>query len=148
MAEDEAGSDDGEDTQDTGTDQADEDDGARSFKWPDIPRITFGPGLDHLLDARLDWVRSADDGGSDYYINAYRAAIDVIYKSAASRMMVVEHAIFPLAFLWRHQLELLLKGVITDGRALFCEPSLPIKGHNLVQLWDRATPYIEPLRTA
>lgn len=52
-------------------------------------------------------------------------------------------AVFPLAFLWRHHIELALKDIIIDGRKLAEESLGHPAGHGLVNLWNKARPYIE-----
>jgi hypothetical protein len=137
--------------------------GGEHFKWPDVPRLAFGPGPDPLLDARLDWVRDEVDGGQNYYINAYREAIEVLYESAIERRIIVEHAVIPLAFLWRHRIELLLKDIIRAARLILCTPDKeklsnkasesPTKKkkknwHDLDDLWAEAKPHIMDLGPA
>lgn len=123
----------------------DDEAGAGRFKWPDVPRLAFGPGPDPLLDARLDWIKGNSDRGLGYYLSAYQGAIEALYALAVERRVVVEYAMIPLAFLWRHRIELLLKDIIEGGRQLIGEQLDPEKGHDLLKLWGKARPHILPL---
>lgn len=119
--------------------------GFHPFAWPDVPRVAFDGGQDVDLDARLDWVRSEPDLGVGYYERAYEAAIEALYEKVLGGSIVVEYALFPLAFLWRHRIELLLKGVVHAGARLWCDEKVATDGHDLIKLWEKARRYSEPL---
>lgn len=59
--------------------------------------------------------------------------------------VVIEYAFFPLAFMWRHRLELLLKRAMKEAKDLRMEPYEHPGHHNLADLWNELRPYIQTL---
>ena len=115
---------------------------APGLTWPDVPRLAFGhchPGP----VANIQWQR--EHGGMYGYVEGYVWAARTLYEQATGGGKAPESLIFPLAFLWRHHLELSLKWVIALGRRSdggeFAYPA----GHKLVSLWKQARPIIEPM---
>jgi hypothetical protein len=130
-------------------DEEDEEFKPEPLLWPDVPRICFGPGddFDRLgLVARVDWVIDRPESLM-VMAGGYRDAAIVLYES-----MVAEHAssqrhsdalLFPLAYLWRHHVELSLKDIIARGKRLHGEDPVFEPHHRLVVLWSDAKPYVE-----
>ena len=90
----------------------------RKFKplaWPDVPRVMFGPAEDWELNACVGDLLEPANAGT--YLTGYIAAARAIYERAvASRLDApVDAVIFPLAFVWRHAIELGLKECIRLG---------------------------------
>lgn len=107
--------------------------------WPDVPRIAFGPTNDPY-NANLQWVQSRGDMHA--YVEGYRRLAETAFEGAMGQRMSPEYLLFPLAYLWRHYLELALKEAIAMGRVLDGgEWSYPT-GHRLELLWAEARPYI------
>lgn len=107
-----------------------------------MPRLAFGSEPTGQFNAQLQWALAGDHARYGYKEGYRRAAIGLL------RQVVEDHlspdlAVFPLAFLWRHHIELALKDIIIDGREL-AEESFPHPaGHGLVKLWSLTRPYVE-----
>lgn len=112
--------------------------------WPDVPRLAFGPGLSGELNANLAWVQSRprDMYG---YVEGYRRAAVALYDYAVTTRASPEYMLFPIAFAWRHFLEIALKDIIAAGRELAGEPWGFPRGHKLLDLWREARPHIATL---
>lgn len=110
-------------------------------KWPDVPRLCFGPGPNEQLNACVGWVQTRSDklGG---YLEGYRRAAVALFESAIANKTSPELVVFPLAFLWRHHVELALKDVIATGRLLEGQEWGFPEGHGLLNLWMTAKPYV------
>lgn len=113
----------------------------REPAWPDVPRLCFGAGDDHDLNACVSWALGMND--IEPYAEGYRRAAAALFEKAAARSESPEYIVWPMAFLWRHYLELALKDTILRGRALEEEPQDFPKHHRLLDLWKIARPHIE-----
>ncbi len=94
------------------------------------------------LNACVGWVLS-HPREMDAYIDGYREAALALFawangNNAASPDILV----FPIAFLWRHHVELSLKDIIATGRRVEEQPWSFPGGHSLGKLWLVAKPYI------
>ena len=109
--------------------------------WPDVPRLCFGPGEPGLLNACVGWVQSRphEMGG---YVEGYRRAAVALYEGAVETNESPDYVVFPMAFLWRHHIELALKDIIAAGRQLAGEPWGFPPHHRLLDLWRDARPHI------
>jgi hypothetical protein len=76
------------------------------------------------------------------YIEGYRKAAVAVFESAIHANVSPDFLVFPMAFLWRHYLELALKDVIAVGRRIAGEPWGFPSGHNLMNLWNVARPHV------
>src|SRR5262245_29386486 len=112
-----------------------------STRWPDVPRTCFGPGMPRHLNACVDWVLSGPHGMTGY-IEGYRRAAEAVYESTVRTRTSPEYTVFPLAFLWRHHVELALKAIIALGRELKHEDGRFPEHHGLVNLWRAAKPHL------
>lgn len=115
-------------------------DGPKSHRWPDVPRLCFGPGPEWTLNACVGWARSGP--GLHSYVEGYRRAALALFEEALSGTVSPDVVVFPLAFLWRHHVELALKDLIATGRALQGDESGFPQGHKLMSLWWEAKPYV------
>ena len=115
-----------------------------SFAWPDIPRICFGPGKPWHLNANLDWVLGNKEVGTRAYSMGYLRAAEALFQhSTECSRLSPDYIIFPLAFLWRHYVELALKEIIVLGRELRGEVRADFTAHHrLGDLWTVGRPYI------
>lgn len=116
--------------------------------WPDVPSSIFGPDRRFpFSDAHVGYVlRQRED------VYAYREG----YKQGAIALAELIHAgngspallVWPVAWLWRHWLELALKETIATGIQLEVGDDgwqWPTGlGHRLGNLWQAARPQIEP----
>jgi hypothetical protein len=71
-------------------------------------------------------------------IMGYREAADILVE----RVLLTERGqntlIYPIGFLYRHYLELLLKNIIVNGREVIENKQISTKGHKLDILWTKA----------
>lgn len=113
------------------------------MKWPDVPRTVFGSGHPTYLNAHVGWVQRSPDLNMLGYAEGYQAAAEAIFQAATNRAASCEKMVFPLAFAWRHFVELTLKDIIAIGAELDgAAPDFP-KHHRLTDLWERAKPTIQ-----
>jgi len=114
------------------------------YFWPDVPRICFGAGEPAHLNANVGWVRSQrGDTALGTYAAGYRDAACVLFESLDRVGGIwTDVALFPIAFLWRHHIELLLKDIISRGRRLNGDKAVFPTHHNLDNLWKAAKPYV------
>lgn len=112
--------------------------------WPDVPRVSFGPGNTPGLDACLSWVLGSREAGARAYVLSYLRAAEALFEHSTScKRLSPDYVVFPLAFLWRQYVELALKEIISLGRRLNEEPADNGAVHpQLVDLWKAASPYI------
>lgn len=110
--------------------------------WPDVPRTMFGPGPEGQLNACVDWLGQRDDGGLDAYTRGYRRAAEVLLSHARRSGESPEVLLWPMAFLWRHHLELSLKQIVLVGCEI-AEAARPnLASHDVEKLWRLALPHI------
>lgn len=119
-------------------------------RWP--PRL-LEPS-DHFIDGKQpDFHLNAcigqqlpDELGVQYYSDGFRSAArrlveDLMEKSDVHLM--VDVVVYPVVFLYRHHLELLLKLLIVAGRRFLSESDDQPFGHCLDKLWMTARPSME-----
>lgn len=109
--------------------------------WPDVPRLGFDSGPQWQFDAQLQSALKGDNARYGYK-EGYRRAAIVLLREVVDGKMSPDFAIFPLAFLWRHHVELALKDIIADGRDLAEEAARSSTHHCLATLWSEARKYI------
>jgi hypothetical protein len=66
----------------------------------------------------------------------------MLFESVATNRGNADYLFFPLAFLWRHHIELALKNIIAKGRELEGDACEYPTGHRLSVLWVEAKPHI------
>jgi hypothetical protein len=110
-------------------------------RWPNVPRVCFGFGEPIHLNACVDWVLSGPDGMTGY-IEGYRRAAESVYATTIRNRDSPDYMLFPLAFLWRHHLELALKHIIALGRSLEDSAWGFPEHHRLLELWHEAKVHI------
>lgn len=81
----------------------------------------------------------------DYISNQYKRAADLIVDAKVNGLdqLHADGLFMPVGFLYRHALELKLKGLL--DKILHCDlikNSKGIHGHNIVKLWDQIRPVI------
>ena len=112
--------------------------------WPDVPRLAFGPGTPGELNADVQWVQSRPQDMYGY-IEGYRRAARAVFAFAVETRASPEYMLFPIAFTWRHYLELALKDIIAAARSLVGKEWGFPQGHRLLDLWREARPHIAEL---
>lgn len=110
-------------------------------EWPDVPRLAFGEGPDRRFNADVRWVQSSKD--LEIYGLSYRQAAEAYFEWVAKARPNPTYMLWPLAFLWRHHIELSLKSIISLGWKLEGQRRGFPEGHGLLRLWREAKPYIE-----
>ncbi len=111
-----------------------------AMPWPHLPLPVFEGNHRHPFVANRSWGMSVTA-----FCDAYRFAAEALFDRHVEKRVTNNYLIFPLAFLWRHYLELSLKALHTllpdvggySPRGDFED------GHNLVALW---TPLAEHFR--
>lgn len=96
------------------------------------PTPLFALGQDETSNAHLPWAFEAWES----YISGYRDAARALVADLES--LVPEWAFFPIAFLYRHCVELQLKSVVLNGQRLLGLPGSAPCGHDLRGLWTEA----------
>ena len=110
--------------------------------WPDVRRTAFASGSNSSLNACVGWALSRRSLAQGAYSRGYRTAAESLLATVQCGGMSPDIAVWPLAFLWRHHVELSLKEVIWHG-CMLEEVPLKVPGHhNLTELWRLALPAI------
>lgn len=112
------------------------------IEWPDVARICFGPGSPPKINACVGWVQSKPEQMTAY-VEGYRKAATALFEWAATTGASPDYVVFPLAFLWRHHVELALKEIIAVGRTIDGKEGDFPTNHKLKKLWTEARPHIE-----
>ncbi|MCI0350388.1 MAG: hypothetical protein L0Z53_13265, partial [Acidobacteriales bacterium] len=104
------------------------------------------PG-DSLLAIGDDLEKIALAGTSGYpfldYAVAYKRAADVCVESVEQQTERADRMIYPVAFLYRHYIELMLKGIIQIGRVLDRKPPDFPQHHRIAELWQECRAVLE-----
>jgi hypothetical protein len=111
--------------------------------WPDVPRVSFGPGDPAYLNANLELKGGSREADLQAYILGYSRAAQALFEHSTSCTRIsADYLIFPLAYLWRHYVELALKQIIVLGKRFNQEPPSSTTSSHLLDLWKAAKPYI------
>lgn len=107
------------------------------FNWPKKGSRAFGPTVPSDNQGRLEAFVLPAEGT---YLAGFQRAADMIVTAAESDDLNPDDLFFPVAYLYRHHLELMLKELVRLGVRLGsfdgCEEILG--GHNLHKLWNNA----------
>lgn len=113
--------------------------------WPDVPASLFGTDARFpMQSAHVGYVLERRDVYA--YREGYRRGAMILAVRAHAADEPPELLVWPVAWLWRHYLELALKETIATGRLLDDEGASwewP-HGHRLAELWRDARRYVEP----
>lgn len=113
-----------------------DDDDHEEITWQKKPLSFLGPGVDWWHDANVGWVQSRKNFFG--YVEGYRRAAVTLFESLEHTRQSPEYMVWPLAFLWRHFIELSLKDIIATGRLLQGDEwRFPVH-HRLGKLWKKA----------
>ena len=96
------------------------------------PTPLFALGPDETANAHLPWAFEAWES----YISGYRDAARALVGDLES--LVPEWAFYPIAFLYRHCVELQLKSLVLNSHCLLEQPATAPVGHDLKRLWTDA----------
>jgi hypothetical protein len=113
-----------------------------SFKWPKEGDRAFKASFPSADRERLDAFLMPSDGA---YVVGYQDAADIIVDAAQKDDLNTDNIFFPVAYLYRHHLELMLKGLVGFGLRVGalekCEACMT--EHNLHILWNKAKQLIQ-----
>lgn len=93
-----------------------------------------------LFKCGSDWHNNAclnySHDMSSNYINGYKNAADTLVLHINEKASNQDSLVYPVVFLYRHHLELLLKNIIDNGLKLLGNDDERPKNHNLDSLWS------------
>lgn len=108
--------------------------------WPKMGDKLFVEKTSHQINAYIDWVHISDK--DEYIADGFQHAAEIIVDWLEAKGNEPEHLdnlFFPVAYLYRHALEVKMKCLIRKGQALGLLPPAHeknLKGHNLHHLWN------------
>jgi len=115
-----------------------------NFSWPKKGDRAFGPSVSAEDQTRLEAFVIPTEGT---YLVGFQRAADMIVEAANSDDLNPNDLFFPVAYLYRHHLELTLKGLVCLGIRVGlldgCKDILD--AHNLHKLWNKAKQLIKEL---
>jgi hypothetical protein len=116
--------------------------------WPDVPSTLFASDTRFPFhSAHVEWVLERRDVTA--YREGYRRGAILLAQNIDHGEHPPELMLWPIAWLWRHYLELALKEIIALGPLLSDDSAEWVwptgAGHRLGELWRRAKDFIEPL---
>ena len=98
------------------------------------------PPLFHPVDT--DWINNAriikGDYRSEFYIRGYKKAADILVDHVLLTDSDLDTLVYPIVFLYRHYLELLVKNIIENGAKYLGIEEKPKTNHHLDTLWSKA----------
>jgi hypothetical protein len=107
----------------------------KNLKWPKLDDKLFdGSDSSNWMNACLDFIGQEEK----FYIYAsgYREAAEIIYNNLDSKSRYHDILVYPIVFLTRQSIELLLKDIIiTSYKILSITQGFP-KHHTLIKLWQ------------
>lgn len=99
----------------------------------EYPQI-FEAGEDFEMNACLNFFHDSSFG----YIEGYRRAADHLVQHVAETGRDLDVFVYPIAFMYRQHIELLLKKIIADGGELLTDKGGHPTHHKLHDLWPLA----------
>ena len=108
-------------------------------RWPRLEDSLFAPGddweSDCVLGRQWDWFIG--------YGESYKQAADLVVAAVENRSASPDSVAFATFYLYRHYLEITLKGLINIGRQLHDRTSGYPQTHKLPVLWRELRPLLE-----
>lgn len=102
---------------------------------------------DELFSRDIDWWHNAclDPFHADWYvyIEGYKRAAKVLVEQIKNNRSDLDVLVYPIIFLYRQYMELLLKSIISNGRKLLDQSGDFPKHHRLDKLWVEARMLLE-----
>lgn len=114
----------------------------------ELPRLTERKLFDVPPESRRRFFVGSSQGDWSRYALGYKNAADLIAGRLVDLDRVTEAACLPALFLYRHFIELSLKGMLLDAGELLNVSELARKGHSLSPLWVALRTRIEAIQTA
>ena len=72
----------------------------------------------------------------ELYTQGYKQAADTLVETVITTTSHQDLLVYPILFLYRHYLELRLKGIISDGKRLLDDDNGFPEHHRLIDLWS------------
>lgn len=118
------------------------------MKRDELPRpkkgdVLFTYGDDWPNNACLNYVKGADAWG--LYSVGYRAGAERLAEYVIDQHREQDTLIYPIVFLWRHYVELRLKGLLDSARQLTDQPLKANLDHKVLALWQKLRPLLEAI---
>jgi hypothetical protein len=114
---------------------------AAELPWPRFGDRLFGPDKDWYHNACLNFTFDS----WDLYTSGYLEAAQLLVDATSNKRGSLDTMIYPMAFLYRHYLELRLKSIIVEGGELLGGRGKRPSHHNLDLLWKTARRIIEEI---
>jgi hypothetical protein len=96
-----------------------------------------------------DWTNNAriikGDSRSEFYILGYKKAADILLEHVRVTDSDLDTLVYPIVFLYRHYLELLVKNIIENGAKYLGIEEKPKTDHQLYTLWNKAKTIINKI---
>jgi hypothetical protein len=111
--------------------------------------VTMAKKFEPLFKSDTDWHNNAclnfSHSASIGYTEGYKRAANILVAYINETARDQDFLVFPIVFLYRHHLELLLKNIIDSGAGLLdAQPGYP-KNHKLHILWPLAKELIRKI---
>jgi hypothetical protein len=103
----------------------------QELPWPKSGDMLFVAGDDWQNNACVNW--AFDD--LHLYARGYKLGADALVERIMESGHDQDFLVYPIVFLYRQYLELRMKSLIRDGRALDNQPPSFTTGHQLDKLW-------------
>lgn len=100
-------------------------------KWLNGHDSIFANGNDKQMNACLNWSHDPTHA----YVTGFMKLAEIGIEHVDRTRSYQDTLVYPIAYLFRHHLELLMKDIIADGYPLLSRPNHPPKVHDLLQLW-------------
>jgi hypothetical protein len=115
------------------------------MSWPKPGGIPFQSKGDDNLKAMIDWIGLYDE---ESFARGFKAAADLVVNAVPGATgedfpFFPDQYFFPVAYLYRHCLELQLKALLRTGFGLVSVNDDLLGSHNLHQLWNKARELLE-----
>lgn len=110
----------------------------KPFPWPQKGDQLFNPGEDWWLSAYIQPWNKDFSAYAEGYKKAADIVTDHVTTTSEGDRSVRDYVVFPVAFLYRHYIELRLKEILLVGGRLYdLKERLP-KHHRIDELWKHA----------
>jgi hypothetical protein len=109
--------------------------------WNPEDNDIFRNGPDHRLNACV-----GDNGGPYDFLHfgrGYLASVEALCEHVEGEHSYIDAKIYPAVFLFRHGVELYLKGLLEHIPSLSGDPPIAGRGHSIQSLWSTLKPFLE-----
>ncbi len=111
------------------------------YRWPKAGEQLFRFDIGDQSNACLNFIGDQ----FDLYAVGYKRAADLLVEHVLDTNSNQDILIYPIAFLYRHYLELRMKDIIKDGNLLLDSINSYPKDHGINNLWDSCKVIIKQL---